>query len=161
MEIFKASEFKYFPCLPYDIRRQVWLYLIPSDNWKLERHAECLRDLLSGKDYGSLARFKEEYPSPWLSLAASPESRRIAFELLKKKVDQLEERSMKGTSPKDGTVEAYGSSALSINVRGHLMFSVDDEFEGSQFFGQELDNHVFWDWKPSRADPSPTSIFMA
>jgi len=106
--------------------------------------------LLSGKDYGSLARFKEEYPSPWLPLGANPESRRIAFVLVKKKVDQLEESSMKSISSKENyTIASQESSALSINVRGHLVFSVDDEFEGPQFFGQELDDHVFWDWKPT------------
>lgn len=148
----KLREFTPFQRLPYDIRRQIWLYVQPEDNWKLERHAEHLRDVLSGKDYGTIAQFKNYYPSPWASLGANPESRRIAFELLKKKIDELEERTMQRTPRNDQARVKLHASVLSINIRGHLVYSTGDEFdddiEGPQFFGQELDDLVFWDWRP-------------
>lgn len=148
----QLQDFKYMMRLPYDIRRQIWLYLVPDEDWKLNRHAECFHDVLYGVDFGSLAKFKKQYPSPYNSLAACPESRRIGLEIMKRKFDEIEERMIwKNRSSKSTAFESHpvhgSTSALTIDARGSLVFSIDGDLDGARYYGQNLDDLVYWEWK--------------
>jgi len=109
----------------------------------MDKHVECLRDLLSGDDTKALANFKAKLPSPYLALSSCNESRRLAFELVKARYDQLQKRHIAGR-----TLEYEGGATLSIDRGGSLVISIDVEYDGPKFDGQRLDKEVFWNWEP-------------
>lgn len=85
----QIRKFTNFSQLPYDIRYRIWLLQIPADSWKIDNHIENLRDILFGSHDRALVQKMHGQPCPWASLGACPESRRLGFEIVKRKLDEL------------------------------------------------------------------------